>query len=281
MSLSEQQEALKKRMLAYREKIIGKEYVEYYERKENTKAVREKLIKLNHYNHVLDLMDDNNFDPDAANILYDLAKLKITKLTDKEEQKKEVIKMNLIGGHTAAWNIAHYYYERASKTLCQMMITFMDYIIQEQGGDSVIYEGLDKSKYFNLLDEIISLNDEYQENYFSICAFDFCTDKLGKYLDVPEYSMIDKEHDRIHINGNPQRVTNVMKRLKNICGEQRREVFIDIEKAYTPQPLYSEEIFNACYDKAIEQFGSEDAAMIDFSALVTRVNQIYQRNVRQ
>lgn len=268
-------------ILAYREKILGEEYEEYYVRKENTKAVREKLIKMNHYNHVLELMDDDEFNPDAANTLYDLAKVKITKLTDKEEQKKEVIKMNLIGGHAAAWNIAHYYYEKASKTLCQMMITFMDYIIQEQDGESVIYEGLDKAKYFNLLDEIISLNDDYQESYFSICAFDFCTDKLGKYLDVPEYSLIDKEHERIHINGLPQRVTNVLNRLKNICGEQRREVFYNIEKAYTPQPLYSEEIFKACYDKVIEQAGSEDLAMTDFSALVTRVNQIYQRNVRQ
>ncbi|MBE5845720.1 MAG: hypothetical protein E7302_16445 [Butyrivibrio sp.] len=282
MSLSEQQEAFKKRVLAYADKMMGEEYIEYYAKNENTKAVREKLIKTSHYYHILQLMGDQDLDEDKMNITLDLAKEKITKVKDRDMQRTEVVKINLIGNHTSAWNIAHYHYEKAVKTLCMMMVTFMDYIIQEQGGESVIYEGLDKTKYFNLLDEITALNEDYQDDYFSVCTFDFCTKKLGKYMNVPEYDDIAKEHDRIGINGNPERVTKIMNKLKSICGEQRREVFIDIEKAYTPEPLYSEEIYEACYEKALEQYdNNEELAMSDFNGLVSWVNMIYQTHVKQ
>lgn len=282
MSLSEQQEAFKKRVLAYADKMMGEEYIEYYAKNENTKAVREKLIKTSHYYHILQLMGDQDLDEDKMNITLDLAKEKITKVKDRDMQRTEVVKINLIGNHTSAWNIAHYHYEKAVKTLCMMMVTFMDYIIQEQGGESVIYEGLDKTKYFNLLDEITALNEDYQDDYFSVCTFDFCTKKLGKYMNVPEYDDIAKEHERIGINGNPERVTKIMNKLKSICGEQRREVFIDIEKAYTPEPLYSEEIYEACYEKALEQYdNNEELAMSDFNGLVSWVNMIYQTHVKQ
>lgn len=282
MSLSEQQEAFKKRVLAYADKMMGEEYIEYYAKNENTKAVREKLIKTSHYYHILQLMGDQDLDEDKMNITLDLAKEKITKVKDRDMQRTEVVKINLIGNHTSAWNIAHYHYEKAVKTLCMMMVTFMDYIIQEQGGESVIYEGLDKTKYFNLLDEITALNEDYQDDYFSVCTFDFCTKKLGKYMNVPEYDDIAKEHDRIGINGNPERVTKIMNKLKSICGEQRREVFIDIEKAYTPEPLYSEEIYEACYEKALEHYdNNEELAMSDFNGLVSWVNMIYQTHVKQ
>ena len=282
MSLSEQQEAFKKRVLAYADKMMGEEYIEYYAKNENTKAVREKLIKTSHYYHILQLMGDQDLDEDKMNITLDLAKEKITKVKNRDMQRTEVVKINLIGNHTSAWNIAHYHYEKAVKTLCMMMVTFMDYIIQEQGGESVIYEGLDKTKYFNLLDEITALNEDYQDDYFSVCTFDFCTKKLGKYMNIPEYDDIAKEHDRIGINGNPERVTKIMNKLKSICGEQRREVFIDIEKAYTPEPLYSEEIYEACYEKALEQYdNNEELAMSDFNGLVSWVNMIYQTHVKQ
>ncbi len=282
MSLSEQQEAFKKRVTAYAEKMMGEEYVEYYAQNGNTKAVREKLIKTSHYYHILQLMGDPDLDEDKMNITLDLAKEKITKVKDRKMQRTEVVKINLIGSHTSAWNIAHYHYEKAVKTLCMMMVTFMDYIIQEQGGESVIYDGLDKTKYFNLLDEITALNEDYQDDYLSVCAFDFCTKKLGAYMDIPEYGDIAKEHDRVGINGNPKRVTKIKDRLKEICGERRRDVFIDIDKAYTPEPLYSEELFEECYQKALERYdNNEEMAMSDFNGLVSWVNMIYQSYVKQ
>jgi len=281
MSLSEKDEKFKARMKAYMEKLLGEELDEYYVKNDNTKAVREKLIKTNHYHHLLQMMGDEELDQSEVNTVFALAKEKIIKVKDKDEQHREVIQMNLVDGHTAAWNIANYHYEKATKTLCQMMITLMDYIIQEKGEDSILYENLDKTKYFSLLDEIIALNEDYEDSYFSLCAYDFCTSKVGDFMKIPEYKTLDKMHERLIRNGNPARVSMVMKRLKEICGETRREVFIDIEKAYISEPLYSDEIFEMCYQKAIEQTETEENAMSDFTALVARVNQMYQRNVKQ
>ena len=280
MSLNDKQESFRQSVLNYTEKWLKKEYIEYAEKK-NVKAAHEELIRLNHWNHILKLMSDPDLDEENMYILLALAKEKIAEEKDDSLQITELVKINLIGTHTSAWNIAHFHYERAIKTLCMMMVTLMDYIIQEQGGESVLYQNLDTSKYFNLLDEITILNEDYRNDYFSICSFDFCTKKLGKYVDVPEYADIAKEHNRVINNGNPERVKTVMNRLKEICGENRKGVFTDIEKAYTPQPSYSEKIFESCYQEALQGYGTEEMAMSDFSGLVAKVNMLYRLRLKK
>ena len=141
----------------------------------------------------------------------------------------------------------------------------------------ILYNGLDKTKYFSLPNEINSLNEEYRREYFYICAFDFCTKKLSEYLKISEYKDIVREHNRIVNNGNPERVTNIISRLKEICGEAKREVIIDIEKAYTPEPSYSEDIFEICYQKVIEQYDTEEMAIYNFTELVYEVSIAYTR----
>lgn len=176
MSFSERQEAFRKQVWAEAEKTMGKEYIEFA-RKSSRKAVRDKIIAMNHYYHILLLMGEPNLDKVQMYVYNELASEKIAKLKDQELRHKELIKLNLLSTHTSAWNIAHFHYEKAIKILCMMMVTLMDYIIQEQGGLSILYQTLDTTKYFNLLDEITSLNADYQDEYFSICAFDFCTKK--------------------------------------------------------------------------------------------------------
>lgn len=280
MSFSERQEAFRKQVWAEAEKTMGKEYIEFA-RKSSRKAVRDKIIAMNHYYHILLLMGEPNLDKVQMYVYNELASEKIAKLKDQELRHKELIKLNLLSTHTSAWNIAHFHYEKAIKILCMMMVTLMDYIIQEQGGLSILYQTLDTTKYFNLLDEITSLNADYQDAYFSICAFDFCTKKLGNYLHVPEYDSIAMEHERVINNGNPQRVNAIMQRLKEVCCEKRAEVLADIEKAYTPEPLYSEDIFEVCYQDALKQYETEDNAMDDFNGLVATVHGLYQAKVQQ
>lgn len=277
---TEDKKNLSKRLLAYAEKISNPEYMEDHIRKDNAKDVRKKLIKANHYHHILQIAGENILSLEQSALVYNLAKEKIVGLKNKDEQRKEITQINLIDGHTAALNIAKYYYEKASKTLCQMMVTLMDYILQEKGESSILYDDTDQTKYFSLLDEIKSLNDDYQTSFFSLCAYDYCTEKLGDYMSIPEYKKLFKEHDRIIENGNPKRVSKIMERLRDLCGERRREVFIDIEKAYTPEPEYSEDLLEKCYEKAVEIYENEDAAMMDFTSLVERVNLIYQRNMK-
>ena len=280
MSFSERQEAFRKQVWAEAEKTMGKEYIEFA-RKSSRKAVRDKIIAMNHYYHILLLMGEPNLDKVQMYVYNELASEKIAKLKDQELRHKELIKLNLLSTHTSAWNIAHFHYEKAIKILCMMMVTLMDYIIQEQGGLSILYQTLDTTKYFNLLDEITSLNADYQDAYFSICAFDFCTKKMGDYLRVPAYNSIAVEHERVIHNGNPQRVNAIMQRLKEVCDEKRAEVLADIEKAYTPEPLYSEDIFEVCYQDALKQYETEDNAMDDFNGLVAKVHGLYQAKVQQ
>ena len=156
-----------------------------------------------------------------------------------------------------------------------MMATLMDYIIREQTGKSALYGEPDESEYFDVAQEIAALNDEYRNEYISVCAFDFCTKKLGEYMDIPEYSDVAREHNRIINNGNPQRVQGIIDRLKEICTDSQPDILQKIQNSYTPEPLCSEELFAQCYADAVLHYKTEENAMDDFSGLVSRVSSDY------
>ena len=280
MSLSDKQEAFRQSVWERAEETMGKEYLEYA-RKSNRKAVRDKIIAMNHYYHILQLMGAPELDMVQMCVYGELAREKIAGIKDEALRRRELIKLSVLSTHTYAWNIAHFHYERAVKTLCMMMVTLMDYMLREQGGRSVLYQESDVAGYETLLDEITALNDDYRDAFFSICAFDFCTKKLGDYLHVPEYDNMAIEHERIIHNGNPRRVTDIMERLKELAGEKQGKLMKQIEKAYTPEPLYSEKIFASCYREAVEQYETKDEAVDDFNGLVARVNSLYQSRVKQ
>lgn len=235
----------------------------------------EKLLRINHYNHILNLMGDNGLKEDIMYLAYGLAKEKVMGMKNKSDRSSGLARLNVIALHTSAWNIAHFHYERAIKTLCMMMVTLMDNIIRELGGSSVLYNGLDETKYFDLLDEITSLNETYRIDYINICAFDFCTKKLGEYLDIPEYSYIAREHNRVINNGNPKRVQQIIDRLRDLCSGGQSGIIGRIQEAYTPEPVYSEDLFEQCYADAMGYYQTEDNAVQDFNGLVARVSNYY------
>ena len=272
MALNEKQQAFRQRVLEYASKWLDNDNLSGGE---ITKESLDGLINICHYDHILQLMGDSESKNRIMYYAYAVAKERFEKSKDRSIQQTALIKLNLVAGHTSAWNIAHFHYERAIKTLCMMMVTLMDYIIQEQGGESVLYSNLDKTKYFDLIEEMTALNNDYICDYISICAFDFCSKKLGEYVDIPEYADIAREHERVINNGNPKRVKLVMNRLKAICSDNRRSVFMKIEQTYTPEPLYSEEIFEDCYRRALSKFDSEEHAMADFNSLVAKVSVFY------
>lgn len=272
MALNEKQAAFRQRTYEYAKKWLENDDLSGGE---ITRDSLEGLIKICHYDHILRLMGDHESKNRIMYYAYVVAKDRAVKLNDRSLQNTALIKLNLVAAHSSAWNIAHFHYERAIKTLCMMMVTLMDYIIQEQGGESVLYSDLDKTKYFDLIEEMTALNKDYILDYTAICAFDFCSKKLGVYMDIPEYADIAREHERVINNGNPRRVKIVMNRLKAICSDDRRSVFMKIEQAYTPEPLYSEEIFEDCYRRAVSEFGSEENAIEDINALISKVSAFY------
>ena len=147
MALNEKQEAFRKRVLAYTE-----EWLHYDTLRGNggTKVSLDRLLKINHYDHILRLMGAEGIKDSVVYIAYTLAKRSALRRKNEAAQRAALVKLNLIDGHAAAWNIAHFHYERAIKKLCMMMATLMDYIIREQTGKSALYGEPDESEYFDV-----------------------------------------------------------------------------------------------------------------------------------
>lgn len=272
MALNEKQEAFRKRVLAYTE-----EWLHYDTLRGNggTKASLDRLLKINHYDHILRLMGAEGIKDSVVYIAYTLAKRSALRRKNEAAQRAALVKLNLIDGHAAAWNIAHFHYERAIKNLCMMMATLMDYIIREQTGKSALYGEPDESEYFDVAEEIAALNDEYRNEYISVCAFDFCTKKIGVFMDIPEYAYVAREHNRIINNGNPQRVQDIIDRMQELCADLQPDILQQIRNAYTPEPIYSEELFEQCYADAVSHYETEENAMEEFNTLVSKVSADY------
>lgn len=272
MALNEKQEAFRKRVLAYTDEWLNDDTLRG---NGGTKASLDRLLKINHYDHILKLMGDEGLKDEVACLAYTLAKQSAMRRNDKAVQDAALVKLNLIDSHSSAWNIAHFHYERAIKTLCMMMATLMDYIIREQTGKSVLYGDLEESEYFDVAQEIEALNAGYRCEYIAVCAFDYCTKKLGEYMGIPEYSDIAREHNRIINNGNPQRVQGIIDSMKELCADSQPDIIQQIQKVYTPEPPYSEEIFAECYADAVGHYKNEEDAVSDFNGLVSKVGTEY------
>ena len=255
--------------------------IEEYASGRNTKQMRQQLLRLAHYYHLLQNLGDPNANSEKMEQYWTLAKVKIQKAKDYDGRWREIVEANLIDEHTRAWNLAEYYYEKATKILCQMTITLMDYLLQEQAGISILYKGKDKSSYFNLLDEITSLNNDYIECCCFLSSYDYCTGKIADFTGIEEYRQLVKEHERIVLNGMPGRVSEAMQKLREIAGESKAEYFIDICRAYTPQPPYHEDILEEQYRKAVDYYGGEVKAMAMFSNLVIKVDEYYEACIKE
>ena len=257
--------------------------IEEYYAGANTKATREQMLRLAHYYHLLINMGDE--DPENTTKLetyWAIAREKIQKAKESEGRWKEIAQACLIDQHTKAWNMAEYYYEKGSKVLCQMMVTLMDYIIQEKAeGTSILYKGTDRTSYFDLLDEIKELQEQYEECYYFLCAYDYCTEKIASFTNIKEYKQLNKEHERIIVNGLPRKVTECINTLKEIAGDSKKDYFIDICKAFKPEPLYLEELLEECYQKAVKQFQDEVKAMTIFATLVIKTDEFYEAYMKE
>ena len=247
----------------------------------NTKQMRRQLLRIAHYYHLLQNLGDQKADPEKMEQYWTLAKVKIQKAKEYDGLWREIAEANLIDEHTRAWNLAEYYYEKATKILCQMTITLMDYLLQEQAGFSILYKGKDKSSYFTLLDEITSLNEGYQECCCFLSAYDFCTTKIADFTGIEEYRQLVKEHERIVTNGMPQRVAETMEKLREVAGKEKAEYFIDICRAYNPQPPYFEDILEDQYKRAVSFYGDEIKAMAVFCNLVIKTDEYYEGCIKE
>jgi hypothetical protein len=284
-------------MVLNEEKLILKTKIEDLEKKtldsqdmseefgitDNTKLTRNRYMRLLHYYHILSQMGEGNANNDKENMTFSLLKDKILKITNKNVQERELVQINLVNAHTNAFTLAEHFYEKSSKSLCQMMITLMDYILQEKNNISLLYTA-DIEEYRNfpsLLEEIKSLNRVYLDSYFFLCAYDYCSEKLSDYMDIKEYKNLTKEHTRIIENGIPQRVSRTISFLKDVVknDKAKSEIMQDIELAYTPEPPYKEDILKNCYQEVLmnKYNNNIDLAMSEFRNFVISVDNTYEK----
>ena len=247
-----------------KERAIGK----------NTRRVRRQVIKIAHYYHLLQNHGDK-YVAEKVEQFCELAKIKIREAKDYDGRWREIAELCLIDEHTRAWNLAEYYYEKATKILCQMTITLMDYILQEQTGISILYNGMDKSGYYDLLEEITELNSDYVDCCCFLSSYDYCAKKIADFTEIVEYRQLVKEHERIMTNGMPGRVTDAMKQLKEISEERDTYYIMELFNSYTPNPPYCEDDLEKQYLKAVAYYGDEIKAMTNFFNLVIKVDEYY------
>ena len=280
MSLSDKAIKLRDKAEKESEKVLMAEFEEY-DAGRNTRRERRQLLRIAHYYHLLQNMgiDDSGYRMEKY---WELANKKIQQAREYDGKTREIAESRLIDEHIRAWNMAEYYYERGTKVLCQMMITLMDYILQEKTGASILYKGKDQSSYFDLLDEITGLNEEYISCYGFLCAYDFCTEKIADFMGIGEYRQLLKEHERIIANGMPKRVTETITQLQKAAGDGKAEYFTDICRAYTPEPPYSEDELERIYQKILKEGfeGNDVLAMTVFSTLVVKVDEYYEEFIK-
>ncbi len=271
---------LKEKVNEMEEDVLVEEINEYGSDR-NTRQVRSSLLRLAHYYHLLQIMGDESVDKGKFEATWGIAREKIARSQDNSGKKKEIAVANLLEEHTKAWNMAQFFYEKATKTLCQMMITIMDYILQEKAEISVLYKGKDKGGYFSLLDEITSLNEEYKEAYYFLCSYDYCTKRIAEFTDIKEYKKLYPEHKRLLTNAMPDRVLSALDSLRDTAQEARQEIIQEIYKAYTKEPVWDEKKAESCYRKAVKEYGDEVTAMTIFSSLVVKHDYYYEMIVKE
>lgn len=238
----------------------------------NTRRSREQLVRLAHYYHLLTNMGDTTISPEIIEKTISLAKKKIHAARDYEGRLTEIAQSYLIDEHTKAWNMAEYYYEKGSKILCQMMITVMDYILVQKNQISVLYKGKNKADCLNLLEEMETLNKDYLSCFCFLCSYDFCTEKIADFTGIEEYLHLLKEHERIDVNGLPEKVIATLEALINIDSDLAKNV----QNVCKPFPPYLPDALELIYNNVLSDMGGETRSMTVFSYVVIKVDEFYE-----
>lgn len=242
----------------------------------NTPSVRQ-LIRIAHY---CNLLKKQGNEPHNASRVYRMTSGCIQKAVESSEEKhRDIVDLSLIDEHTRTWNMAMYYFERGQKSLCQMMITTMDYILQEKSGLTILYKGKDRASYYNYVDEMNDLNADYLDAVYYESAYDYCTERLSEYLEIKEYKDIANERLRLINSGMPDRVQMSIDLLKEVAGKEKFEYFVNVE--FCLHPRYDVNLLKEAYRKSISGYTSEQNAMSVYAKVVVDTAGNYAKLIKE
>lgn len=246
----------------------------------NTKKIREDLLKLMHYEHLLGFMsvEYNRLLIDGETVS-DQIRIKLSKARDYEGKAREITETGLPYEHNNAFIFAQYQYERANKIMCQMMITLMDYILQEKAGISVLYTDQNESGWRDLVNEIKSLDNDFLRCWCYLCAYDYCVEKIADYTGVVEYKFLTKEHERILGNNMSEKVTETIAVLTDAAGGEKifGNVAGALSVAFTSKPKYSQKMLKKAYQDVITTYQVKETAFENLAKLIIDVSDEYMK----
>lgn len=238
----------------------------------NTEGRRKKLLWFVHCLHILRLDGGISVNDEQEILAVEELKRKISRCSDSETVRKESIRLSVINDHTHTWYIARHYYEKCSKILCQMMVTVMDFMLEVKMGESVLYSPEEKLSGIRMEKELALLSKAFNESYYYMCVYDYCTGKLAEYVDVPEYELLMPEHRRIVANGLPARLMRVADAYCKMMGIPD---IIGDAAVKDPEVLYDEKLLAQVYDSEISKYVDLDFAMNNYQNIVAAVDYAY------
>lgn len=237
----------------------------------NTPQKREKLIRIIHDCHILRMMGDipsvTEKDRDAR-----VEMEMLLSRSDAAAARHDTLRLRVIDEHSDSWHIARYYYERASKSYCQMLATLLDATLgYVAGGLSLLYAA-DNRKAFFLTDELRDLAKTLVSSCCYLCVYDYCTLMLGKELGMPEYAAPVPEHERIALNGLPAKLRVVSEGYTKISS-------VDVELnecLLNPEKLYDEKLLTELYEQLV-MTGEYPGCLYGFGDSVKLMDTQYSR----
>lgn len=247
--------------------------IEEYASKGNTRDIRKDLVQLLHYCHVLQCGGNLSY-AELYNKTWYLAEDKISNARTYEGYLREAISLRVIEEHCQCYNLANRYYEKAGKVLCQMIITIMDYMLQETGHISLLYKDINKADYLDLNDEMTELYDIYKDSYAYLLAYDICTKRIGDFVDVKEYSDLYEVHERLETNGLPARTAAAVVMLGQLVGEDKIEPITAIRNELVHQSSMFAIDANEIYNRVLEEHfqGNDVDAMASLGELMYKIH---------
>ena len=243
----------------------------------NTDSRRKKLLQFVHCLHILRLDGSVAVNDDYEIMAVEELKKKIGRITDREVQRCETIRLAVVNDHTHSWYIARHYYEKCSKLLCQMMVTVMDFMLELQTGSSALYTDGEKKTGVSIESELEALTKNFRESYYYMCAYDYCTERLAEYAGVSEYDILMPEHRRLVANGLPARLMKIAEAYGSLKGAAK--IRID-DAVRSPEILYDEKILEKVYKDETAKYKDIDYAMNNYRNMVSAVDYAYAEQMR-
>ncbi len=273
MEQDKAQNAVMKKISAIEEKLplLNADFPKEHNNRTNRKA----LVRLAHYDYLLFLLSQNpspSYRQRVAVLLHnaetlldlEVSKEGIGKAKTREAYLLEKATIDLIDQHSRALVMALHYYEKASKILCQMLVSMGDELLRKDTGKSILYPDGKPAEALSLSDELQELLQEYRECYRFLSVFDYAVSRMGAAIKVPEYSLLVQQHLRILENGLPQKAMAAAA----LAGQE-------LKGLQDPVP---EEIMEGCWNE-LEQAHGLAGMLNDFVGAIAQLDSLVGKKI--